>query len=57
VIRDDLGLRYINCGDWVESCTAVIEHFNGQFEIVRWVGPGPLTYEHDLTAVPLSSTA
>ena len=57
VIRDDLGLRYINCGDWVESCTAVIEHFNGQFEIVRWVGSGPLTYEHDLAAVPLSSTA
>ena len=56
VIRDDLGLRYINCGDWVESCTAVIEHFNGQFEIVRWVGPGPLAYEHDLAAVPLSST-
>src|SRR5260221_7662053 len=36
VIRDDLGLRYINCGDGVESCTAVIEDFNGQFEIVRW---------------------
>jgi len=23
---------------------------------VRWVGPGSLTYEHDLAAVPLSST-
>jgi len=57
VMRDDLGLRYINCGDWVESCTAVVEHFNGQFEIVRWVGPGSLTHEHDLAAVPLSSTA
>ena len=57
VIRDDLGLRYINCGDWVESCTAVVEHFNGQFEIVRWVGPGPLAHEHALAAVPLSSTA
>jgi len=56
-MRDDLGLRYINCGDWVESCTAVVEHFNGQFEIVRWVGPGSLTHEHDLAAVPLSSTA
>src|SRR6266576_2298454 len=56
VIRDDLGLRYINFGDWVESCTAVNEHFNGQFEIVRWVGPGPLAYEHDLAPVPLSST-
>ena len=38
VIRNDFGLAYINCGDWVESCTAVVEHFDGQFEIVRWVG-------------------
>src|SRR5262249_62010198 len=50
VIRDDLGLRYINCGDWVESCTAVVEHFNGQLEIVRWIGPGPLTHEQDVAA-------
>ena len=21
-IHDDFGIRYINCGDWVESCTA-----------------------------------
>jgi UDP-2,3-diacylglucosamine pyrophosphatase LpxH len=55
VIRDDLGLRYINCGDWVESCTAVVEHFNGQFEIVRWVGPESLTRERELAAMPLSS--
>jgi UDP-2,3-diacylglucosamine pyrophosphatase LpxH len=55
VIRDDLGLRYINCGDWVESCTAVVEHFNGQFEIVRWVGPESLTRERELAGIPLSS--
>jgi UDP-2,3-diacylglucosamine pyrophosphatase LpxH len=36
VIRNDSGLCYINCGDWVESCTAVVEHFDGRFEIVRW---------------------
>jgi UDP-2,3-diacylglucosamine pyrophosphatase LpxH len=27
---------YINCGDWVESCTAVAERDDGQFEIIRW---------------------
>lgn len=27
---------YINCGDWVESCTAVVEHFDGRMEIVRF---------------------
>jgi UDP-2,3-diacylglucosamine pyrophosphatase LpxH len=36
-IRDENGLTYINCGDWVESCTAVVEHFDGRFEIIDWV--------------------
>jgi UDP-2,3-diacylglucosamine pyrophosphatase LpxH len=35
-MRDIGGLRYINCGDWVESCTAVVEHPDGRFEIVSW---------------------
>lgn len=35
-IHDRLGIQYINCGDWVESCTAVGETFDGQFEIIRW---------------------
>ncbi len=35
-IREIDGLTYINDGDWVESCTAVIEHFDGRFEIIRW---------------------
>jgi UDP-2,3-diacylglucosamine pyrophosphatase LpxH len=30
------GVRYINTGDWVESCTAVVEHFDGRFEIITW---------------------
>jgi UDP-2,3-diacylglucosamine pyrophosphatase LpxH len=29
-------VRYINTGDWVESCTAVVEHFDGTMEIVHW---------------------
>jgi UDP-2,3-diacylglucosamine pyrophosphatase LpxH len=35
-IRDQDGVRYLNCGDWVESCTAIVEHFDGRFEIVTW---------------------
>lgn len=27
---------YINTGDWMENCTAVVEHFDGRFEIVTW---------------------
>ncbi|MCV0398123.1 MAG: UDP-2,3-diacylglucosamine diphosphatase [Rhizobiaceae bacterium] len=30
------GVRYINTGDWVESCTAVAEHFDGSFSIIGW---------------------
>jgi UDP-2,3-diacylglucosamine pyrophosphatase LpxH len=36
VIDRRAGVWYINCGDWVESCTAVVEHFNGEFEIKTW---------------------
>jgi UDP-2,3-diacylglucosamine pyrophosphatase LpxH len=35
-LRNLDGVTYINSGDWVESCTAIIEHFDGRFEIVRW---------------------
>jgi UDP-2,3-diacylglucosamine pyrophosphatase LpxH len=31
------GVEYINTGDWVESCTAVVEHFDGRLEIIRWM--------------------
>jgi UDP-2,3-diacylglucosamine pyrophosphatase LpxH len=27
---------YYNCGDWVESCTALVEHPNGEMEILNW---------------------
>jgi hypothetical protein len=38
-IRDQQGTRYMNCGDWVESCTALVEHEDGRFEIVTWTDP------------------
>ena len=30
---------YMNCGDWVESCTALIEGVDGEFQIVDWLQP------------------
>jgi UDP-2,3-diacylglucosamine pyrophosphatase LpxH len=30
------GIDYYNCGDWVESCTALIEHPKGEMEIIKW---------------------
>jgi UDP-2,3-diacylglucosamine pyrophosphatase LpxH len=35
-IRDEHDIRYMNCGDWVESCTALAEHEDGRFEIITW---------------------
>jgi len=30
------GVLYCNDGDWVESCTALVEHDSGALEIIRW---------------------
>ncbi len=27
---------YVNTGDFVESCTAIVEHHNGELELIRW---------------------
>jgi UDP-2,3-diacylglucosamine pyrophosphatase LpxH len=34
--RDIDGIHYVNTGDWVESCTAIVETASGQLELVRW---------------------
>ncbi|MBL6751792.1 MAG: UDP-2,3-diacylglucosamine diphosphatase [Nevskia sp.] len=36
-IRQLHGVTYHNCGDWVESCTALAEDFNGKLSILNWV--------------------
>ena len=35
-IKEVSGLLYINCGDWVDSCTAIVEHFDGRLELIEW---------------------
>ncbi|MEM8554365.1 MAG: UDP-2,3-diacylglucosamine diphosphatase [Pseudomonadota bacterium] len=30
------GVLYANCGDWVESCSAIIEDTDGQLHLVDW---------------------
>jgi UDP-2,3-diacylglucosamine pyrophosphatase LpxH len=32
-------IDYYNCGDWVESCTALVEHQDGTMEILSWTTP------------------
>ena len=34
--REINGIQYYNDGDWVESATALVEHFDGRMEILHW---------------------
>ncbi|MCY4234560.1 MAG: UDP-2,3-diacylglucosamine diphosphatase [Bacteroidetes bacterium] len=40
-IREIKSILYANSGDWIESCTAVVEHFDGRIELINWV-----TFDH-----------
>lgn len=35
-LKEVEGLMYLNCGDWVESMTAIVENYNGIFNIITW---------------------
>lgn len=30
-------VQYLNCGDWVESCTALVESGDGEITIINWL--------------------
>ena len=50
-IKDINGVKYMNDGDWVESCTALVEHHSGHWEIITW------TKEKDNVVIdPISSS-
>ena len=36
-VREIDGRLYCNDGDWVDSCTALVEHFDGRLELVDWI--------------------
>ncbi len=36
-MRELEGIEYINCGDWVESCTAIVETLDGELKLLHWV--------------------
>jgi hypothetical protein len=51
-IRDAGGVMYLNCGDWVESCTALVEDFDGNIQLLHYhennvlhPGRGPGSYD------------
>ena len=37
--REVEGIAYVNCGDWVESCSAVVEVADGALQVLRWSAP------------------
>lgn len=48
--RGDDGFLYINCGDWVDSCTAIIEHMDGRLELIEWRHQGASGVETESSA-------
>ena len=52
-ITERHGITYHNCGDWVESCTALAEDFNGRIEIIRWVELDHLHHRGDDKVIPI----
>ncbi|MBN8955909.1 MAG: hypothetical protein J0H17_04850, partial [Rhizobiales bacterium] len=55
-LREEDGFTYVNCGDWVESCTAIVEHHDGRMELIAWaqleaaasgLRRGPQSIDHD----------
>ncbi|MBS0560268.1 MAG: UDP-2,3-diacylglucosamine diphosphatase [Proteobacteria bacterium] len=43
-MREVQGVLYINDGDWVESCTALVEHHDGRLELVDWAAMNRLSF-------------
>jgi UDP-2,3-diacylglucosamine pyrophosphatase LpxH len=46
-IKDVGDLLYVNCGDWVDSCTAIVEHLDGRLELIEWRGSASPLTEND----------
>lgn len=44
------GVRYLNSGDWVESCTAIVEYTDGTFELIHRPAHG-----NELELVPVET--
>jgi UDP-2,3-diacylglucosamine pyrophosphatase LpxH len=56
-IRPMNGVLYCNDGDWVESCTALVEHFDGRLEILHWAEKRHLHHTWSSGASPREAVA
>ena len=48
MIKQVDGLIYINCGDWVDSCTAIVEQLDGSMELIYWKGSVESSLKHSV---------
>ena len=55
-MRDIDGISYFNDGDWVESCTALVEHFDGRWEILAWADLRGFAPDEQLGPEPADTT-
>ena len=55
-MRDLGGLTYLNCGDWVESCTAIAETLDGRFELIRWTEQQTVTADDEIDIAVAAET-
>lgn len=55
-MRDIDGILYVNDGDWVESCTAVVEHMDGTLEILNWAEQRNFSMLHAKVGVAAENT-
>jgi UDP-2,3-diacylglucosamine pyrophosphatase LpxH len=52
-IADVDGVTYANCGDWVESCTALVEDFSGKLSVLHWVEQSGALLAQNAVAAPV----
>jgi UDP-2,3-diacylglucosamine pyrophosphatase LpxH len=56
-ITDVNGVRYCNDGDWVESCTAMVERQDGSLAILSWTDKTEWLIEEPAAATTMSEAA
>ncbi len=48
-IHQEFGVAYVNCGDWLENCTAVAEDSAGRLQIISWKHPRTAPQPHEFS--------
>jgi UDP-2,3-diacylglucosamine pyrophosphatase LpxH len=56
-LRDLAGVVYANSGDWVESCTALVEHRDGRLEVLDWMTTRQLTLFQNTKEIQCASSS